>query len=521
MKHLLIATCTSALLMGAAAGAETLRYATSGDIYGLDPHSAASSFTNAFHHHIYEPLVRYSGDLKIEPALATSWETLEPTRFRYYLREGVTFHDGSAFTADDVVASLNRARHPLSPLRGNLPGVKEVVKIDDYTVDIIRDTPSPLLNNFLTNMYIMDSGWMETNGASDPVDATKGEEGYASSHANGTGPFKVVSRRPDAETLLEVNTAWWDEPVHNLTRIVHTPIASDATRVAALLSGEVDLIEPAPLQDANRIEATPGVRMLQNAGLRTIMFGFQRGEKLLGAAEGPNPLNDLRVRQALDMAINMEAIRDRIMRGKSRNAGTLIAPEVPGFNEALNTRVSFDEAGAKALLTEAGYPDGFSMNLSCPNDAYVNGEAVCQAVAAMFAKIGVDAQLSSQIRSIHFERAMKGETDMFMMGWATLPMLDGFSVISAMLHTADGSFGTWNFGGYNNARVDELTNLIDVELNEEARRAMMAEAFGIAKDEVAFIPLHQQPLSWAARDGVEVVQAPDDLQRLWLARVNP
>ena len=519
MKRFLLATAVSALF-AVGAQAETLRYATAGDIYGLDPHSAASSFTNAFHHHIYEPLVRYNAELKIEPALATSWEVIEPTRVRYHLREGVTFHDGSPFTADDVVASLKRATHEHSPIRGNLPGLVDVVKVDDFTVDLVRAAPSPLLNNYLTNIYIMDSGWMEAHNASNPVDATKGEEGYATSHANGTGPFIVESRRPDAETVLVVNEKWWDEPKHNLTRIVHTPIASDATRVAALLSGEVDLIEPAPLQDAARIENTPGVRMLQSPGLRTIMMGFNMGPKLVDGTTEGNPFADVRVRRAFEMAINMDAIREKIMRGKSRNAGTLVAPEVPGFAEALNARPAYDPAAAKALLAEAGYGDGFAFNLSCPNDAYVNGEAVCQAIVAMLAQVGVEARLTSQIRALHFERAQKGETDMFMLGWASLPMLDGFSVISALLHKPEGVFGTWNFGGYDNPKIDELTKAIDIELDETKRREMMAEAFALAKEDVAWLPLHQQPMSWAVRDGVEVIQTPDDLVRLWLARVN-
>jgi peptide/nickel transport system substrate-binding protein len=516
-----MATAATALLGAAAANANTLRYATSGDIYGLDPHSAASSFTNAFHHHIYEPLVRYNAELKIEPALATSWEVIEPTRVRYHLREGVTFHDGSPFTADDVVASLQRVTHPHSPLRGNLPGLVAVERVDDFTVDLVRAAPSPLLNNYLTNVYIMDSGWLEANNAVEPVDATKGEEGYATSNANGTGPFKVESRRPDAQTVLVVNDSWWDEPQHNLTKIIHTPVASDATRVAALLSGEVDLIEPAPLQDAARIEAAPGVRMLQNPGLRTIMFGFNMGPELAeGNVEG-NPLADVRVRRAIAHAINMDLVRDKIMRGKSRNAGTLIAPEVPGFSEAANASIPFDQDAARALLAEAGYPDGFAFNLSCPNDAYVNGEAVCQAIAAMLAQVGLQPQLTSQIRAIHFERAQAGETDMFMLGWATLPMLDGFSVLSALLHTPEGAFGTWNFGGYANPKVDELTKAVDVELDEGKRRAMMAEAFALAKEDVAWLPLHQQPMSWAASDQVELTQSPDDLVRLWYARVTP
>ncbi len=523
MKKLLMTTAATMLLGFGATGASAneIRYATGGDIYGLDPHAMTDSFTIAFLHHVYEPLVRYNAELGIEPALATHWEVIDPTRIRFHLREGVKFHDGADFSADDVVMSLTRATDPHSPLRGNLPALASVEKVDDLTVDLILTGPTPLLNNYLTNIYIFDSGWLEAHNAVAPVDMQKGEEGYTTSNANGTGPFIVESRRPDSQTVLVKNDAWWDTPQHNLTRIVHTPIASDATRVAALLSGEVDLIVPSPLQDAARIDAAPGVHVLENPGLRTILMGFNVKDTLNdGNIEG-NPLADVRVRQAIELAVNMDLIRDRIMRGKSRNSGALIAPEVPGFAEALNERPAFDQDAARALLAEAGYPEGFAFNMSCPNDAYVNGEAICQAMAAMLAQVGLEARLVSETRTMHFQRAQAGETDMFMLGWATLPMLDGFSVLSAMLHSPQDKFGTWNPGGYHNPEVDALTQAVDVELDEEARRAMMVEAFELAKADVAWLPLHQQPLSWGARDGIEIVQSADDLVRLWYVQITP
>lgn len=522
MKNRLMMTSAAALLgLGlSAASAETLRYGTAADIYGFDPHSVTDSFTNIFMHHIYEPLVRYNAELDIEPALATHWELIEPTRIRYFLRDGVTFHGGEMLDASDVAMSLMRAVHPNSPLRGNLPGLVDVEIVDDLTVDLIMGGPSPLLNNFLTNIFIMDSGWLEANNSVEPIDANQGEEGFTTSNANGTGPFIVESRRPDAQTVLVANPDWWDEPQHNLTRIVHTPITSAATRVSALLSGEIDLIEPAPLQDAARIESAPGVRMLENPGLRSIMMGFNLTDTLNDGNVDGNPLADVRVRRAIEHAIDMDLIRDRIMRGKSRNTGALVAPEVPGFTEELNERLPFDPDRSRELLAEAGYPDGFTFNLNCPNDRYVNDEGICQAMAAMLARVGMEPRLVTEPRQIHFERAQAGQTDMFMLGWATLPMLDGFSVLSAMLHSPDGSMGTWNPGGYSNPRVDELTRAIEIELDPEVRMAMMVEAFTIAKEDVAWLPVHQQPLSWAARDEVELTQSADDLVRLWYARIN-
>ena len=523
MKKLLLASAM-AVVMGYATGAfaegKTLRYATAGDIYGLDPDSVPDSFTNNFLQAIYEPLVRYNKDLKIEPALATSWETIKPDVIRYHLRKGVKFQEGQDFDADDVAVSLMRIVDPHSPMKGNLPGLKSVEKIDDYTVDLHMAGPSPLLNNYLTNVGIMDAGWLKEHDAVAPIDAQKGEEGYTTSHANGTGPFKVESRRPDAQTVLVANPNWWDKPQHNLERVIHTPIASDATRVAALLSGEVDIIQPAPLQDADRIANSPGVKMLDAPGLRTIMMGFNMNDKLVGGNVDGNPFKDVRVRKALYQSVNMDLIQKKIMRGKSRNAGMLIAPEVPGYQEKLNQRLPYDVEAAKKGLADAGYPNGFQFAMNCPNDAYVNDEEICQALAAMMAKAGFKAKLTVEPRTLHFKKAQGGQTDMFMLGWATLPMLDGFSVLSAMLHTPDKAMGTWNPGNYSNPEVDKLTDAVNVEMDEPKRREMMGKAFGIAEDDVAWLPLHQQPLSWAVRDNVEVPQTADDLLRLWLVTMK-
>lgn len=523
MNRLVIAASAALTLLGVTvtgSSANTLRFASAGDIYGLDPDSMTDSFSNAFLNHIYEGLVRYNDKLKIEPALALSWKTIKPDVVRYTLRQGVKFHDGAEFSADDVVMSLERAADEHSPIKGNLPGLKSVEKVDDYTVDVHLAGPTPLLNNYLTNILIMDSGWLQEHDAVKPVDATVGEEGYATSHANGTGPFMLESRRPDAETVLKVNKNWWDKPRHNLDEIVLTPIASDATRVAALLSGQVDLIVPSPLQDAGRISHSSDAKVLQAPGLRTIMMGFNYGDNLNVAGVEGNPLKDVRVRKAIAQAVDMDLIRDKIMRGASRNAGTLVAPEVPGFDAKLNDRLPYDPAAAKKLLADAGYPDGFAFEMNCPNDSYVKDAEICQAMAAMLAKVGLSPKLTTESKTIHFKKARQGKTDMFMLGWATLPMLDGFSVISALLHSPEGEYGTWNPGNYKNAKIDELTKKIDVELDEAKRRAMMGEAFAVAKDDIAWLPLHQQPLSWAVRNNVHVVQTADDLVRLWYARMD-
>jgi peptide/nickel transport system substrate-binding protein len=517
-----VGTALAIVALGATlADAKTLRMADSTDIAAMDPHSMTESNTIGFLNHVYEGLVRYNDELQIEPALAASWEFIDPTRVRFHLREGVTFHNGNPFTADDVVASILRASHEDSPVKSNIPGVEAVEKVDDLTVDLALKGTDPIVLNYLTNILILDREWMEEHDALLPADMRKGKENYAVANSNGTGPFMLESRQPDARTVLAVNPNWWDTPKHNLTRIEFSPIGSDATRIAALLSGELDFITPAPLQDIDRINAADGVSVIEGPELRTIMLGFNYNDTLHNSnLTDANPLQDLRVRQALNMAIDMDLIQKKVMRGKSRNAGLLVAPPVPGYDAVLDERAPADPEKAKTLLAEAGYPDGFEVGFDCPNDRYVNDEEICQAITSMWARLGVKAQLNAQTKGKHFEKVLGGGSDIYMVGWATLPMLDSYSVLSALLHTPGDRMGAWNPGGYSNAKIDELTQSVAVELDQAKRTAMMSEALGLAKDDVAIIALHQQPLAWAVRDGVTLKVTADNKPRLWYATVN-
>ena len=515
-----LALCGAGFGLPGGAEAKTLRWAFTGDVATLDPYAHTESFTSNFLHHIYEPLVRRDKDLALEPALAESWEIVAPDRWRFTLRQGVSFHNGNPFTAADVVASVKRILHPDARAKGNLRAVVEAQQVDDHTVDFVLSGPYPLLLNDLSGFYIMDAEWLAENNAELPGNISTGTTTYASTATNGTGPFVLESHQPDAKTVLRVNPDWWDTPAHNLTRIEFTPIASDATRVAALLSGEIDLMFPAPLQDVQRINAAPGYRVIEDPALRLIMLGMDHASDALHAYPDGNPLKELKVRQALYQAVDMELIRERIMRGKSRNTGLLVAPPVPGYSAELDTRLEYDPKAAQTLLSDAGYPDGFKVGLDCPNDRYVNDEEICVAIVSMWAKVGVETALTAQTKSNHFPKVDRGETDIYMIGWATLPPMDAFSVLSSLLAGKQDGYGGNNAGGYHNQRVEELTRAAAVELDENERRAMMTEALQIARDEIAYLPLHQQPLSWGVRDGVEVIQHPDEYIRLWLAKVE-
>ncbi len=506
----------------AQAQGKTLKWGAAREIASLDPYSFGETFTLAVLNHVYEGLVRYTGDLKIEPALAESWETVSPTVWRFKLRPGVKFHNGNAFTADDVVASLARVTHETSPLKGNLPAYKSSRKIDDLTVEIEVNGPYPLLLNDLTNIYIFDKEWMEANNASLPTDSGKGIKGFATDNANGTGPFSVESRRADSRTVFVANPGWWDKPQHNISRIEFLPISAASTRVAALLSGEIDFTNVAPLQDLPRLSASPDVKVLQTNELRTVIFALNLKNTLFESdIKDKNPLQDKRVREALYRAIDIDAVQRRAMRGLSRNTGALIAPAIPGYTPAQDERLPFDLDGAKKLLTEAGYPNGFSFQMNCQSDGLVNEEEFCQAVAAMWSRAGLKPNLSLGPRSQQTPKRVRGEFDVISFGWANEPMIDAYSILIQVMRSKSGSGGVFNWGDWGRADIDALIDKAGVELDSAKRIPMMSEALMIAKREHLFIPLHQQPMAWAMRSSVaETVQASDNKPRLWLTRMK-
>jgi peptide/nickel transport system substrate-binding protein len=503
--------------------AETFRFAFQGDVASMDPYALAENFSSSFHHNMHEPLVRYDENLQIEPALAVSWELVDPKTWRFTLREGVKFHNGNDFGADDVVFSFKRAQKDGADMGSFVNGIADVQKVDDLTVDIITTEPNPILLNTIAPLYMMDKQWAEENGAVDPVNLGENVENYATLHANGTGPFKLASREPGVKTVLTLNEDWWDKDNQNfnVTEVVMTPIGSDATRTAALLSGELDLMYPAPVQDVERINSSGVATVLQGPELRTIFLGMdqERDELLYSSVKGKNPFNDKNVRQAVYQAIDVEAIKSKVMRGASTPAGLLLAPGLGGFNSALNGRLAYDPAKAKELLAAAGYPDGFDVQLDCPNDRYVNDEQICQVVAAMLANVGINVNLLAQTKSKFFEKLKQHDISMYLLGWIPDDQDAGSVIAHLMVPPADGGL-PWNGGGYGNPKVTELSRMITSEVDQDKRQAMIDEAFTIVKDDIGYIPLHQQALSWAVRDGVSVEQRADNALHYWYINIE-
>ncbi len=511
----------AALALGvstAALQAETVKWASRADIYSLDPNSIPSTSNLAFLNHIYEGLVRYDKTFKLEPALATEWELVDGTFWRFKLREGVKFHNGADFTADDVVASFKRAADPASPLKGNMPLFKDIRKVDDYTVEIEVTTPSSLFLNDITNIFVFDADWLKDNNTEKPTDYSAGTEGFATGNAMGTGPFKLDSRKPDAMTVLLVNDGWWDERKHNIDRLEFIPITSAATRIAALLSGEVDLIDSAPIQDLERLRADPNVKVIDLTELRTAFIAFNRREKLPSGAE--NPFNDLRVRQAFELAIDRDLINQRIMRGLARPSGSLIAPDIAGYAPELDTYGPADPEKAKALLEEAGKL-GLPFTYTCMNDDSINEEDWCQGVANMLTRAGFAPTIDMAPRAVQSPKRSKGETEVFNLSWANEPTLDAFSLLSQVLATKEGSYGVSNYGGWSVPALDDLVKQAAAATDPAERLKLEGEALKIAKDEVLAIPMHQQPIAWATSSKIESIDLrADNKPRHWFTVVG-
>jgi peptide/nickel transport system substrate-binding protein len=323
-------TLAAALLAGTAmaAQANNFRWANDGDVNSMDPYTRQETFLLSFNANIYEPLVRRDAEMRIEPALAERWENPSPTVWRFHLRRGVKFSDGTPFTAGDVVFSAERARGPGSNIQGVLASVKEIRAIDDHTVEFETTVPNPILLQEITNWGIMSRAWATQHNAQRPADLTAAGENFATRNAMGTGPFLLQSREPDRRTVLVPNPGWWDTPRHNITRAELNVISNDATRVAALLSGEMDFLYTVPPQDVERIRRSPGVSIMQGPELRTIFLGMDqmRPQLLKSDVRGKNPFQDVRVRRAMLLAIDANAIQRTVMRGQSRPSNLLYGP---------------------------------------------------------------------------------------------------------------------------------------------------------------------------------------------------
>ena len=437
-RHAVAAAClgAAAFMAGLPAEAATLRWSFQGPLTSLDPYSLNETFTLSTLGNVYEGLTRRGPKLEMQPGLAERWETLDPKHWRFHLRKDVKFQNGEAFTADDVLFSAERVRAKGSDLTTRIPPDAKFQKVDEHTVDVVLSEPNPTLPNEWDTWYIMSKAWAEKNNATNPVSASDKNPNYVAFHANGTGPFVIESHEPGVKTVMKPNPSWWDKRTHNLDEVVFTTIKADPTRVAALLSGEVDWVDPVPVQDMQRVNGNKGTKVLSGPELRTIFLGFNqiRDELKSSNVKGKNPFKDVRVRRAFYQAIDIEAIKSKVMRGLATPTALPISSLL--FSRAGEfKRLPYDPDGAKKLLAEAGYANGFELTMDCPNDRYVNDEQICQAAVAMLARIGVKVNLLAQTKAKYFAKVLASggyDTDFYLLGW-TPSGFDSLNVLQNIL----------------------------------------------------------------------------------------
>ena len=510
----LIAGCLGAYPLAA----KTLRFASGFDPQSLDPHALALQYQTRVVSQIYESLVFRDRKFAMEPALAVSWQQLGPERWRFKLRPGVKFHDGAPFTADDVVFSIARALHKNSQRSFQLRGILEARKVDDLTVDFLLAAPDAVLPEKLIYVGMMSKAWSMAHGVVEPQNYNAKQETYAVRNTNGTGPYKLKSYESDVRTILVANPDWWGRR-GNVDEAVYVVIQSDATRLAALVSGEVDFVIDPPFQDIARLKQEKRFKLAEMTDIGTQYLGFDqdRAELEFSDVKGRNPFKDLRVRRAVYQAIDIDAIVSKVLRGQATATGSHFSRLVDGSVAELDRRLPYDAKAARALLKEAGYPDGFSVTLDCVNASF--RAAVCQAIVGMLAQVGIRATFQPWPTATFFPKLTQATSSFFEFGWS--PPTDAWPSLNAMVHShgADGA-GTFNGGRYSNPRLDQILDAIRVEPDIARRRALVGDALRIMRADLPLIPLYRRTLTWVMRPDISVAQWPNDVLELRFVQIG-
>jgi peptide/nickel transport system substrate-binding protein len=510
----------------AAAQAKTLRFASAFDPQSMDPHALALLYQTRVVTQVYEGLVNRGRDYKLEPSLATSWEMLDASTWRFKLRPGVKFHDGTAFTAEDAVFSIERALDKASQRKNQMLGIVGARKVDASTIDISTSAPDAVLPDKLFLVAMMSKAWCEKNKVVRPQDFNAKQETFAVRNANGTGPFMLVRYEADVRTQLKANPAWWGRASPalaaqfgggNLDEVLYQVIQADATRLAALQSGQVDFVIDPPFQDLLRLKADKALKLSEVDDIGTQYFALnQHSAELPGSdIKGRNPFKDVRVRRAVQLAIDTELIVKQVLRGEGKVTGSFVSPLVDGHLAEFEPRPKADAAAARALLKEAGYETGFSLQMDCVNVAW--RASVCQAAAAMLEKVGIRASLVTSPSSVFFPKLTQGTGSLVEFGWSATP--DPWNILQSLLRTNDGlTAGAFNAGRYSNPKLDALIDGLRVEPNLGKRRQMASDALRILNAELPLIPLYRRQHNWVMRPNVEVVHWPNDVLELrWVS----
>ena len=507
-----------------------LRWSSAGDFLTFDVHAQNESLNSSANAAVYESLVRFNKAMQIEPALATAWERV-PEGFRFTIRENVKFHEGQILTAEDVAYSINRALMPESQFRALASGIEGADVINPRQVLVKTASGSPVFLNQLTSLRILCKSWLAEHKALRPQNYVSGEESYLARHANGTGPFKLASREVDVQTVFTANHDWWDEAnrAGNVETVIYTPIASPATRTAALLSGEIDFVlDPAP-QDLARLERDARLKVLSYAEDRVMMIALDLArdnspyvKSMNGKPLATNPFKDKRVREAMSLAVNRDALVKTIMRGRAVATQTIVSNAVAGYSAEIAKPAPYDLEKAKALLAQAGYEKGFAFTLDTPNNRWINDENLSKALASMWAKIGLKVNVNAMPRAQYFPKVLGFDTSAALVGWGSTTF-DAYQPLQSLSATfnAETGAGISNVGRASDAELDRAIKALAGEADTEKRRALANAALAHEKEEVLHIVLLQPQFSWAMQKRVEPVPRPDNRLTLEWVKVTP
>ncbi|MDJ0949873.1 MAG: ABC transporter substrate-binding protein [Alphaproteobacteria bacterium] len=499
MKRALHCLAAAILVAGAASAvhAKSLTMAYDADPVSLDPHEQLSGGTLQLSHMVFDPLVRWNQEHGFDPRLAERWERLDDKTVRFHLRKDVKFHSGNEFSAKDVCWTYERLK--ISPdFKGLFEPFEACKTTDDATVDLVTKEPFPLVLHLATYIFPMDSKFYtgtDANGK-DKAAVIKHGDSFASKTVSGTGPFLIAKREQGVRIEFKRFDGYWDKSSPgNVTEIVFTPIKEGPTRVAALLSGDVDFIAPVPPTDLERVKKDPKVDLVTMSGTRIITLQLNQ--------ERVAHFKDQRVRQAVVHAINNEGIVKKIMKGFATAAAQQSPKGYLGYNPDLKPR--FDLAKAQSLMKEAGLEKGFNATMMCPNNRYVNDFKICEAAVAMLAKISIKVDLKTMPKAQYWPKYDERAADIMMIGWhSDTEDSANFSEFLVMTPSKETGYGQYNSGNYANPQVDKLVLQSHKMTDEEQRADVLRQVERVLYDDAAFVPLHWQDLAWAAKKGVHV-----------------
>jgi peptide/nickel transport system substrate-binding protein len=513
-------SCSLALalcLAEPAAHAAALRIATAFDPQTMDPHSLALQYHTRVVFQIYESLVGRDQHYRLVPVLATQWSQVDPLTWRFKLRPGVQFHDGSPFTAEDAVFSIERALTPPSQRQFVLKGVERVRMVDPLTIDVELTAPDAVLPQKLVLVAMMSKRWSQAHHIEHAQDYNARQETFAVRNANGTGAYQLDRYEPDIRTTLKAFPHWWNRKSSdngNVDSASFVTIRSDATRLAALRSGEVDLVLDPPYQDVEQLRHDPDIAVTQVGDIATDYLTFDQASAALagvppGADGQPrNPFKDLRVRRAVYQAINIDLLIQKVLKGLATPTGDLLAPEFGAQGALSGPRLRFDPLRSRELLREAGYPQGFDLTMDCVNVAF--REHVCQAISAMLTQVGIRTTLHTSPSTQFFPMITQGKVSLAEFGF-TGTSEDAWQSLNGLLHTWDkDGGGTFNGGRYSNPRLDALIDAVRTERDPVKRRTLVETALKLAGDDIAYVPMYRRTLSWVMQKKVQVAMLPDD-----------